>query len=286
MPMIIAYDDQVANDGTTLTADIDSPFAAGAPLENAKTRQLAVVARREDTDSPTQFTIDFGIGNTRTIGMFAILAHNMRGFARITWSVRGPGASVIASATQEIIWAPRLTSFPLHLFVVLSQNYFNVQDIVIVLEPEDPLTSFTAPVEFGRLWASPVWSPAVMTGRRNFRIQTRDDSVLDKADGNQAYADFKSRFRQLSCTLPLLTEAEAIGTEGSFLASIQDIAFLAGRASPVIVIPTTANNHIQHKAGIYGCFVDPPSIDLIEESAGSFEDGLKYSTEFDVVEEL
>lgn len=278
--MLIGYRDYVSAAATALS-DGGAPFEAGAPLSNAALRQLAVVARRVD-NTLTEVHIDFGSGVT--IGMFAILAHNLGDYL-LTWDIRDTGGSIIQTGVNETFWNPGLSPFPAHLFRVLDANVLNIRYLNLVLEATN---GFLAPPEFGRLWAGPVWRPETATGRRNFRIQTRDDdSVIERSDGQQAYADAKSRCRQLTCTLPYLTEAEAVGAELVFTDSnLQDIGFQAGKTETVIVIPTTANQQVIHKMGLYSTFAEPPPIDLIEESAGSFEDGLAYSTQFDAIEEL
>ena len=131
------------------------------------------------------------------------------------------------------------------------------------------------------MWAGPYWEPSGKTARRDFRMQTRDDSVPHKSIGQQVYVDYRPRYRQLTCTIPVLEEDEAIGTEDGLTQNLQDTSFAVGRGGEVIVVPSQENNQLIHKFGVAGRFLEPPEVRLIEEAHDRH-----YTTTFDVVEDL
>lgn len=282
--MLIGYRDYV-QDGSLDVANSSGSFEAGMPFANAQTRQLAVKAQIAPVFASTFVTVSVTLPAGAVVGMAAILTHNITAGTSVNVALYDAMNVAIEVVQLDPPWLPPTDSqFPRNLYAIFSQNYSNAASVRFFFFKD---TTFGYSPNFGRLWAGPVWQPAVTTGRRNFRTQTRDDdSVLDRSDGQQNYADPRPRFRQLTCTLPYLTEAEAIGTDDGDTQNLQDLGFEVGKTDPVIVIPTTANNQVIHKFGTYGTFADPPPVDLIEESAGSFEDGLAYSTQFDVIEEL
>lgn len=290
--MKIGYRDYIQD---ALLGDSGDLFLdAGAPLDNLKDRQLASVARSthqwvNSSSDSFAFQVDL-VESKSDIQILALLGHNFPGTIQLGVTFYDASESVITFIDVPVIWVPPVDSqFPRNTIVILDTPPANVRYMAVgaLVSPGVTLDEAIYP-QAGRFWAGPVWSPTAVpgTGRRAFRIQTRDDSVLDKSDGQQAYADIKPRFRQLTCTLPWLTEAEAIGTEDGETQNLQDIAFEVGKALPIIVIPDERNNQLIHKFGIYGTFADPPSVDLIEDSAGTEETGLAYSTQFDVIEEL
>lgn len=292
--MKIAYRDYV-QDGTLdagssgTEAGFSDIFSAGSPFSNAQTRQLAMKAVLDISPHYSFFfVVDFG--ESKDIDLVAILGHN---FNRSNGLYRARASVGNAPFTGTLVdhnpgWLPPDESaFTRNQFFIfdstVSGRYLT---IAIELGAAGPLPIVPS---FGRVWAGPAWGPREVpgTGRRSFRVQTRDDdSVLDKSDGQQGYADAKPCFRQLTCTLPWVTEAEAIGTEDGETQNLQDIAFEVGKTQPVIVIPSDRNQQVIHRFGLYGTFADPPSVDLIEDSAGTEETGLAYSTQFDVTEEL
>lgn len=225
-----------------------------------------------------------------------IMATNIDPTARVlSITFKDSGGSAIGSAYvfdnvpgpphgQRPYWVPPADSqFPRHFIFVPDAAIAGVRSIVW------GVSAGADAFEAGRFWAGPVWSPTLVpdTGRRLFSVKTRDDdSVLDKSDGQQGYADVKPRFRQVTCTLPWLTESDAIGTEDGETQNLQDIAFEVGKTQPIIVIPSDTTNQRIHKWGTYGTFVEPPPVDLIEDSAADADGGLAYSTQFDVIEEL
>lgn len=275
--MLIGYRDILADSNIASTT---GEFDASAPLSNALTRQLAVKAIFPTAGG------DLGLEATYTedqqVGIVAFLAHNFENSYRVGVELKDQANAQIVTYEVFPVWLPPARSqFPRHLYVILPQNYDGVRLININVSVSGP-----ADLTFGRVWAGPTWSPATATGRRDFKCRTRDNGVINYSIGQQAYADRKPRFRQLTCSLPALTEAEAIGTEDGETQNLQDIGFEVGKTDPVIVIPTQRTQQLTHRLGIYGCFLEPPSPDLIEDSSGTETDGLKYSSLFDVIEEL
>lgn len=273
--MLIAFRDYVA--GGTISDLSPSPghFIATMPKTNAQDRRLAVKAGYI-TSMSGQMHLKIDLGAGYDVGMFAILAHTFEGIADVDIAFQTTGGTVYSASFTP--WVPPTDSqFPRHLLHVADQNYSNVRYVDIIVETSGGSQQY----EFGRIWAGPFWSPTRKTARRNFRIQTRDDSIINKSSGQQAYADYRPRFRQLTCTLPYLTEAEAIGEEDGQTHNLQDIGFEVGRAGEVIVIPSQSSNQVIHKFGVYGHFEEAPPVDLIEGSRGR-----KYESTFDVIEDL
>lgn len=275
--MLIGYRDILADSNIAPTS---GSFDASAPLSNALTRQLAVKAIFPTAGGDMDLLATFD--EDKQVGIVAFLAHNFENSYRVGVTLKNQASATIFADELSPVWLPPVDSqFPRNLYFVLPQNFDGVRSIEINVSVSGP-----ADLSFGRIWAGPVWIPATATGRRDFKCRTRDNGVINYSIGQQAYADRKPRFRQLTCSLPVLTEAEAIGTEDGETQNLQDIGFEVGKTDPVIVIPTQRTNQVIHRFGVYGTFMDPPSPDLIEDSSGTETDGLKYSSLFDVIEEL
>lgn len=274
--MLIAWRDYIAR--AALTAD--QTFESSAPLENCQDRRLAVVARC--TSAVTSLQITATLTEDATVGLLAVLAHNFAETLQFSIILKDSLGNVITtSGGGEFpdMWVPPVDSeFPRNNFRLLDQNYSGVRTIIIGFTD---ISGLDPAPEFGRLWAGPVWKPAGKTARRNFRVQTRDQSVVERSVGSQTYVDYRPRYRQLTCTIPKLSEAEAIGTEDGETPNLQDIGFEVGIGGEIIVIPTQSSNQAVHKLGIFGTFVEPPPVDFIPEASGR-----KYETTFDVMESL
>ena len=283
--MLIAYRDYV-KDATATEATWNS--VAGAPLTNVQDRRLAVKAIN-DLEAGN-FIIFFD--EPVTIQFVAILAHNLTQTGWFQVSLRDAFSSPLyddifqgdpgTMQPFEPLWIPPVDSqFPRNSYVIFPVPVSGVRQIFFHISTGQVGESGMPPVEIGRVWAGPAWQPEGGTARRNFRPKTCDDSVLHKSIGQQAYADTKPRYRQLTCSIPDLSEAEAIGTEDGDTQNLQDIGFEVGRAGEVIVIPAQHSNQAIHKLGLFGHFLEAPYPELIEEASGHH-----YSATFDVVEDL
>jgi hypothetical protein len=192
------------------------------------------------------------------------------------------GASQVATVLVSPAWLPPVgSSFPSNAYIVFDRNYTNITRVVFTLFRVS-LAPISIGMSFGRLWAGPYWTPVHKTSQRDFNMQTRDDSVVTKSIGQQVYVDYKPRYRQLTCSIPAMTEAEAIGTDDGETPNLQDIAFEVGRGGEVIVIPTQSSAQAIHKFGVYGHFVDPPPVRLLDAN----KRGRIWTTTFDTVEDL
>lgn len=278
--MLIAFRDYV-RDATFATIGSTNFIT---PITNLADRRLAVKAITDSTLGSNAF-VNFRatFPDPVTMRFVAFLAHNMvANFTNL--EIVGYDVSNNVVFSKSIIsdyWPPPVnTQFPRNLYIDLEQDYANVSYIVVLYigETLDPAYQWSC----GRLWAGPIWQPTFKTARRSFKMLTLDDSVLNKSIGQQAYADYRPRYRQLTCTLPYLSEAEAIGdSTDDTLPNLQDIGFECGRAGEVIVIPSQATSQVVHKFGVYGHFLEPPPVELIEGARSR-----KYQTTFDVVEDL
>lgn len=275
--MLIAWRDYI-QDAELRPLDTSTDFDDSAPLSNAQDRRLALVARRSGT-GPVQVEAEFA--EDKTIEFFALLGHNLPGILTFALTFFDNANNVITFHAESAIWVPPTGSqFPRHSYIVLPQAVSGVR--TLRFEATDPSLSFAEPAQFGRMWAGPVWRPSGKTSDRNFNLQTRDDSVVSRSIGSQVYVDYKPRYRQLTCGIPKMTEAEAIGTDDGLTPNLQDIAFQVGRGGEVIVIPTQTSNQAIHKMGVYGIFLDPPTVNFI----GANKAGRIFSTDFDVIETL
>lgn len=267
--MLIAYRDAVQS-GTISS----SGWTTGGPVTNLQNRRLGVPAVRADD---LGFIVDTTFDADYTVGAIALLAHTLNTGTTMDIVLRNSSNTIIFTDTVSNLWAPPAGSqFPRHLLHVLSSAVSSVRRMVLAV------SGITAAGRIGRLWAGPIWRPTYQTAFGDFEMRTMDDSTLNRTQGQQNYADFRARWRQLHASIPALTEAEAIGTEDGTTTNLQDIGFELGRASPAIVIPSEASNHLTHKFGLYGCFAEPPPVLLLDRNAS----GRLYSTTFDVNEEL
>lgn len=243
-------------------------------LDNAKDRRLAVPA----IYSQDEFIVEAQWAEDVSIGMFAILAHNFAAVGSFFAEFRDAGSNLIGSSSNNTIFSPPAESqFPRNAIVILPAQVDGVRSMRIGCD-----TSIS-PSQFGRLWAGPVWQPEARTAHRDFHMHTRDDSVVKRSIGQQVYVDYKPRYRQLTCAIPYLTEAEAIGTEDGETQNLQDISFEVGRGGEVIVIPSQSSAQVIHKFSVYGHFLEPPVVHYLDANR---QKGRLFTTEFDVVETL
>lgn len=281
--MLIAYRDYIA---TAQIYNGASDFESSAPLTNAQDRRLAVAtigAIDFEDENSDGVNPGFDFGEEKTIDVIGMLGHNLPS-GKITVTINiFDNADVPTQISDIALWAPAEDSqFPRNYLKILEQPLTNVRKILFSIAVASGQTFSPAfrPI-IGRFWAGPAWRPTGKTARRNYRMQSRDNSVVEESNGQQVYVDYKPRFRQLTCTIPVLSEADAIGTDDGLTPNLQDIAFECGRGGEVIVIPSTSSNQVVHKFGVYGHFLEPPPVDLIGEAAGR-----KYESTFDVVETL
>lgn len=275
--MLIAFRDYIQ---TGVVIDQIDGFQPGAPASNLQDRRLGVPARLLERTGPgLQCTLD----TAQPIGIVAILAHNMGASVQSTIElqdlIEGDWVSVYSAFVD--VWQPAADSFfPRHHIVVLPEQY-NARRILYTNAATSTIDGnpFTA----GRFWAGPVWRPEGKTSASDFSARIMDDSTVNKSVGQQIYVDYVARYRQLSCSIPYMTEAEAFGAEDGDTLNLQDIAFEVGRGGAILVIPSQSNNQIIHKTGVYGHFYEPPSINL---TGSNKEMGRLYTTNFEVVEDL
>lgn len=273
--MIIAYRDYVQ--AATLTSPIDTSWQANAPLSNAQDRRLSVKAIRSVTGG---FTLRATFVTGVEVGLIAILNHNFTSSGLVSVSILDPSNNNLYTALLLPVWYPPSTShFPRNMFIVLPENITNVGRVELTIFSPGLGSSYG---ELGRFWAGPYFNPSYKAAHADFEIMARDDSVVSRSIGQQTYVDYRSRYRQLHCTIPAIAENDAIGIEAGTQPNMQDIAFEVGRGGEVIVIPSTANNQIIHKMGIYGHFLEPPSLRLATTNTS----GRIYTSTFDVVEDL
>lgn len=283
--MYIGYRDYVSSSALT---DITGSggFEVGAPLENIKDRRLAVKARRT---SIAGFSIRSVFTQKARIGMISILGHHLTsGGATISaelYSASSGGTLIASTGTITLGLVSDGYNFPVHNHIILNQNYTGVGRIEVTIGG-----TINSVPELGRLWAGPYFQPLRTTTVSDFEVQCRDSSTLNTSIGNQSYADYRGRYRHINCTLTSLSELEAIGNSTvPGTPNIQDIAFYAGRAGNVIVLPVTTPNssgssfQVIHKFGVYGHFVEPPTLRYLS-SDGSYN--RFYTTTFQVAEEL
>lgn len=286
--MLIAYRDYVQDATVTVQAG-----QTWDDLENLKTRQLGYPATTAALNASfTRLHVDFG--EEKTVGIVSLLGHNFReGVVNAITIILRDGANVLVDRIDVVfnqppspgvvpLWLPPADSlFPKHFYYVYPETFDNVRYMTVEIAYEGSGATGNT-IQVGRLWAGPFWQPAETTSRRDFSMKPKDVSVLDKSPGQQAYADRFQCFRLLTCRLNYLTEEEAIGDEDDVsVDNLLDVSFEVGRTDPVIVIPTQKNNHVIHRFGIYGHFVEPPPVNLVEEAQNH-----KYWSLFDVEEDL
>lgn len=283
--MLISYSDALAaNAGhfafqpvSSSSAGYDGGVQAGSSINNVLSRQLAVPTRFEQfIVGPSIYGFELNLtftGITAKVGMIALLAHTISQFTYF----RIEGAGYDSGDIYTGLWTPPPvgSQFPRNLYFILPQEIDVTEALLILVGTADNTWNL------GRLWAGRAFQPTYKTQRRDYTMKTMDDSVITRTIGQQVYADYRPRYRQLHVAT-LLTEDEAIGTEDGETQNLQDIGFEVGRAGEVIVLPSQANNQVIHKMGIYGHFLEAPSILLAETNA---KIGRLYSSDFDVVED-
>jgi hypothetical protein len=257
------------------------------PLSNLQDRRVGKVARTSGTDpSGTNFTVD--LGKLRTIGLVAIIGHNLGPNAKWRVLVSRDGVNWANDSGDIPVW-PRVERFGQLPWGVFLWGGVITQEVV---EQGFTINSFYLPepqlmgryvrvylidggnedgfLQVGRLYVGPIYQPSVPP-QYPLSISYVDRSRVSYSRGGQAYVDEGPRVRVLRFRLQFIPEAEAMG-------QIYDgLDRGRGIVGDMIVIPNPADERNLHRTGIYG------RVTVLNENVMTFFD--QFEREF-VIEEL
>lgn len=245
-------------DGATLSG---GSYEATLPRTNLQQTDLALPARTTSAaESSTRIDLDFGNAST-VVRLWGLMRHTCTTDAtyRLTGGTTGGASDVYDSGTlpvwpriygpldldfEEPDWytgqisAADAAVYPIKLLHDIGSNvlcrYWRLQ----VSDTGNP----AGYVEMTRLWAGPVWSPAVnyQPGGR-LMWEPRDRAVVSRSGAR--YAERADPARVFNVQFDSVTDGEAFGR-------VLDMARRLGSEGEVVVIPDPANLTQRHRRDI------------------------------------
>lgn len=236
--MLIAYEDHVSLDSTTLALTVGS--LVSGTLDSLVTRQLAETV---ELSSAGFFTVRATFDQDRSVRIAAALNYSKPDDGMIITLRDSGGGLIKAASTATLDFDSSI--YTVNYIVVFDQTYTNVRTVDFSIGASGAQT-------LGRLWCGPAFIPSEIQAL-SFGFGVADPSGLSTSRGGQAYSDPYGRLRTLTARLPALTESEAFGdaTDSSVI-NAQDMLFTVGRHRELILIPYEGNSSLIHKWGLYG----------------------------------
>lgn len=221
--ILLAYQNQT--DSGTLSG---GSWLATLPLVNLQNRLVQRVARSNGASlAATKFDMDFGVA--KTIGVVALVVHNMSVSAKVR--VRADDAADFATPTYDSGWVEVWPSgqIPQDLLNWEDDNFwlgtisanaragYQSPYIHVLAAPQtyrywrievDDTTNSDGYVHIGRLFMSPAWTPDVNYNYGDtlgYRPTTKVETSLSGAE----YFDVTSAPREFNFTLGSLSKSEA-----------------------------------------------------------------------------
>lgn len=233
------------------------------PLSNLQTTQPGDVARTADAAlTSTRFVLD--AGSSLDWQMFAFCNHNLSAGATVRIMVAdtpagSPGPNLDASFEVDnttVVWGSLpwgafpwsgidedfpggFTAFYLHASAVAGRY--------LIIEIDDELNG-DGYIQIGRFLAGVPFVPEENIELGSFSIGVGDPSLIDRTQRRRVVAEQKPKYRQLSCRLGFLTQAEALD-------SAHEITYELGRAKGVLIVtnPDDAGGKRMRRM-LYGTF--------------------------------
>ena len=198
------------------------------------------------TDGATSAYLAADFGAVVAIGVVGLFGTNLS--ASATWRIR---LSAIAPGGGELLDTGVVSMGVVAGYgqaVHVLSSAVNARYLRIDLDDPDSTAGF---LQVGAAWAGPLWQPA-----RNFAYGAaagwRDDSVVSRSKGGQAYVDLRPRYRVAEVEFRFLTEAEAF--EGAF-----EIDRLVGLAGNLLLVPDPGGPW-QNRQALLGRLVDATEV--------------------------
>jgi hypothetical protein len=219
------------------------------PLSNLQNRQVQKVARTtDDSNASTQFTID--LGSAKTIGVVALIVHNISvsGKVRVSASDTPGFVSTIYDSGWQLAWPAGV--IPQALLEWEDDNFWlgtlsaqaragyqspyiwkldNSQVLRYWKVEIDDTTNTDNFIQIGRLFMARGWTPTVNYGY-GAGLGYQDPTPVDTSLSGAEYFDQRSKYRVMSFALPYVTGTEAY----SYALELQRLAGVSGE---VLVIP-------------------------------------------------
>ena len=219
------------------------------PLSNLQNRQVQKVARTtDDSNASTQFTID--LGSAKTIGVVALIVHNISvsGKVRVSASDTPGFVSTIYDSGWQLAWPAGV--IPQALLEWEDDNFWfgtlsaqaragyqspyiwklaNSQVLRYWKVEIDDTTNTDNYIQIGRLFMARGWTPTVNYGY-GAGLGYQDPTPVDTSLSGAEYFDQRSKYRVMSFALPYVTGTEAY----SYALELQRLAGVSGE---VLVIP-------------------------------------------------
>lgn len=213
------------NQSTLLSVGVD--YEQTLPLENAKNRVFGKKARTVNSDSDSIINIYFD--RARTLGVFAIAAHNLsaKAYWKITlysqddvivydsgtipiWTSTLPATGLEweddgfwwwDGVTLDVDSETQYTPTSIHFF---DKNY-EVRKITILLSDSSNQDGY---IEYGRLFTSEVFQPEI-NADWGISFSHQIESEIDSAMDGTEYIDRKTSRRTANCSFSSLRTNEA-----------------------------------------------------------------------------
>lgn len=228
-----------AFDGATLTTNSE---ASGLPATNL---QNAIVRRPWRTAGITQQTwVVFDLGTATLVNCAGIFGHNLRSTAAIT--LQGNASDSWGAPTFNV--ALTLITDPDGIVhekaMTLAQGTFRYWRLAI----QDP-SSVNTYWEIGRLMAGNAYTPAVPYTLEDPSRMQLDPSILDIAEGQQAYARLRTQYSRYRVRFENLERTD----QDAFLALFRH----RGNVQPLMVVVDPTDAHTTPRDTLYGRITTP-----------------------------
>lgn len=242
-------------------------WLAALPLLNLQDRQVQKVARSVNADlANTTFTID--LGQARTIGVLALVVHNLSALAKVRITASDTAGFVVTYYDSGWLDVWPAGQIPQSLLEweddnfwlgTLSQNAragYQSPYIHILATPQslrywrvalDDTTNTDTYLQIGRLFLASTWVPAVNYAH-GAGIGYTDPSPIDVSLSGAEFFDVRSKYRTFAFDLTCI-----LGTEAYQYAL--ELQRLAGSTGEVLLVPDPADTTLMPVRAFVGRLV-------------------------------
>jgi hypothetical protein len=217
-------------------------WSTALPLSNAKTRELADVARTTNDDAAsTQLIVDHGSAKYRRAAAFKW--HNCSSAATVTWSLgTTSGGNDVATLTQNC-WQITPTEYSgrrNEVILVLPQRYearYDLFEFTDTLNPDGYL-------EIAYAYICDLFVPTYGIERDGYSSGIVDRSGVVRARAGQPWIDAQRKLRTETFRFPALVNGEGD--------TMHELMHVCGVSEPVLWIPDTGSPATNQRYGFIG----------------------------------
>lgn len=239
-------------------------WQATLPLNNLKDRRLSKLARSTNDDAAsTKFDLDFG--QTRAIGVLALIAHNMSASATIR--IYGDDAADFATPIYDSgvrdVWAAGI--IPLELLEWEDDNFwlgtvsqeavagFKAPYVFVLPSSQNlrywrvEITDTANPsgyVQVGRVYIGSSWQPTIDRAY-GASLGYEDTSAIEASLAGEEFFDVRRRRRTHRFELSFMSQTE-------FLDRVLELQRLQGVTGEVLIVPDITDSANQAKVSFLG----------------------------------